>query len=159
MTWDEARVREVADAYQQHYALSQGDRAQRLEAEQTAWAWEAVEDGVAQGTLPLEVLDALLHHADVDEGFRGYVAAGPIEDVLRHQAELYAAAIAERCAVDPVWAEAAAGVWLSDVEWAALPPKLQRHIAAQSTGSSVEAVKAKRGKRSSKRQSKQPRRR
>ena len=158
MTWDQARVTEVADAYEQHYVLSQGDRAQRLEAEKTAWAWEAVEDGVTQGTLPVQLLDALLHHPGANEGFRGYVAAGPIEDALSHQPGLYAAAIAERCAADAVWADAAAGVWLSDVQWAALPPQLQRHICAQSTGSFAEAVKAKRRKRPSKRQSSQPRR-
>jgi hypothetical protein len=143
MTWDEARVSALAEACRQQYVLSQGDHVGRAEVEQPWWAWEAVDDGVREGTLPVEVLDALLHHDGADEGFRGSVAAGPIEGALAHQAGVYAAAIAERCAADPVWAEAAAGVWLTDVERAALPSELQQYIPVPPTDSAAEVVTAK----------------
>jgi len=159
MTGEQARLSELAEGYRQQYVLSQGDRAQRAEAEQFWWTWEAVHEGVTAGTLPVEMLDALLHLGDADAGFRGFVAAGPIEDALRYQAGVYAEAIAARCVADSVWAEAAQGVWLTDVEWAALPSELRRFIAARSTKQSVQSVKAKSGKRPSKRQGKQPRHR
>ena len=128
MTWDEARVSALAEACRQQYVLSQGDHVQRAEVEEPWWAWEAVDDGVKEGTLPVEVLDALLHHDGADEGFRGYRRRRTDRGRPGPPGRASTRAIAERCAADPVWAEAAAGVWLTDVERAALPSELQQYI-------------------------------
>src|SRR6476646_6299960 len=133
MTWGQARVSALAEACRKQYEVNQGGQVQRADVEGPWWAWETVDDGVKDGTLPVEVLDALLHHDDADEGFRGFVASGPVEGALAHQAGVYAGAIAERCAADPVWAEAAAGVWLTDVERAALPSERQQYIPVPPT--------------------------
>lgn len=118
-----------------------------MEADEYWWAWETVHEGVSEGTLPIGVLDALLHHQEADDEFRGYVAAGPIEDALVYQVATYGTDIAERCATDPVWVQVMGGIWVSDLEWAALPRTLQARVPIPLI-EKREAPGKKRGRRS-----------
>lgn len=156
VTWDADRLTEVVDAYERYYRLSTGGRDERRSAEDYWWSWEVVTEGVTDGTLPLEVLDALVHHRNGDAEFRGYVAAGPIEDALTDHPTSYGPMIAARCSSDASWAEAVESVWLSDQEWSALPEDLRRRIPVHSINESPPA-KAGRGKKPSKRQGKRAR--
>ena len=111
---------------------------------------------MADGSLPLEVIDALIHHPDGAE-LRGYVAAGPIEDALTHHPATYGPMIAARCSTDAAWADTVGGVWLDDQEWSALPEDLRRRIPVRSLTGAPPPGKKARGKRPSKRQGKRPR--
>ncbi|WP_152192453.1 hypothetical protein [Georgenia satyanarayanai] len=62
MQWSPETIAEVAHAYRTNYVLSKGDRQDRLiKAERYFWAAEAVMDASMDGTLPVELIDALLH--------------------------------------------------------------------------------------------------
>lgn len=121
--WDE-----VVPTYRRYYELSKGDRKDRLRADDHWWAWEAVERAVSDGSIPLPVLDALVCDPDGDSDYRGYVAAGPLEDVLKLHADTYAAAIAVRGETQDPWTEALRGVWLDPSGWSSLPESLRRII-------------------------------
>lgn len=71
------------------------------------------------------MLDALLHDPDADDRYRSYVAAGPIEELLRGRPDDYAELIAARCAADPVWAWTVTNVWVGRQQWLALPAGLR----------------------------------
>jgi hypothetical protein len=159
VTWDASRLSEVADAYRWYYRLSTGDRSERVRADDYWWSCELVNDGVTDGSLPLEVLDALIHHADADDEFRGYVAAGPIEDALTYQPATYGPAFAARCSTDATWAETVEGVWLDDQEWSALPEDLRARIPVHSLTNMEQPPAAKKvgGRKPSKRQGRRAR--
>jgi len=110
------------------------------------WASSRVDHAVWADLLPLRVLDALLHAGDdappvpprweLDEdeeweqvaAYRAYVAAGPLEDLLRMHGDRHDAAVLARCRVDPVWAEAVTGVWMGRERWKQLPYELRRLV-------------------------------
>jgi len=77
----------LIDAYWEQYRLStSGDRGERLRLDEWFWAWEDVERAVhdADGDV-VELLVALAEAAP--DGARGYVGAGPIENLIdRHGA-------------------------------------------------------------------------
>jgi hypothetical protein len=100
----DAERSDLVRAYWRHRDLRRGTRAERLEADDYFWAWEAVDEAAREADDG--VLD-LLHaeHADV-----GYVAAGPIEDLLNYHAERFANAVAEHCRRDAAWSTALASV-------------------------------------------------
>src|SRR5690554_4518268 len=124
MQWSAKTTEDVARAYHAQYALGSGDRRERLDADEHFWAWEAINSAIFEGTLPLDVVDALLHLAPDDEAFQGYVAAGPVEDLLVTHPEKYTDAIAERCRQDGVWAQAVGNVWLDRRTWDSVPESL-----------------------------------
>lgn len=159
MKWDDGRVREVAKAYRRFYQLSTGDRSERGRADDYWWSWELVTDGATDGSLPVEVIDALLHHPDADDAFRGYVAAGPMEDALTYHPTTYGPAFAAKCDADSTWADTIDGVWLDDPEWSALPEVLRARIPVHSlTGvADPHPGRKPRSKKPSKRQGKRPR--
>jgi hypothetical protein len=99
---------ELVAAYWRHHALTNGDRAQRLEAATYFWAWEAVSDAM-DGPEPLALLDALLGAPDADPCLIG---AGPLEDLLSEHGLAWDTAVADRCRTSPLWRAAVAGVWL-----------------------------------------------
>jgi len=152
VTWDATRLSDVADAYLKHYRLSTGDRSERERAEDYWWSYDVVTDGVTDGSLPLDVIDVLIHHPDGDDSFRGYVAAGPIEDALTHHPVSYGPMIAARCSTDATWADTVEGVWLNDHEWSALPEDLRLRIPVHSVTSPPPPGKKARAKKASKRQ-------
>jgi len=156
MTWDANRTAEILRSYRLGLGLSGGDRASKQLAEsEHSWARDAVHDAVDRGDLPLTVLDAMLHDPEGDESYRGYVAAGPIEDLLADHQEAYAGAIAERCRTDPLWAQAVAGIWLDRDWWLSLPEELRRLIPEPIVV--VPEHPTRRAKRPSKRQGNRPR--
>ncbi len=73
---------ELAVAYWKNYALSSGDRAERLKAEETWWAWEEV--GKVIRLQPEYAIEVLTYLADAapDDGALAYLGAGPIEDLV-----------------------------------------------------------------------------
>ena len=126
---DADRAVDVVCSYRLLQELSRGDAADRARADaEHSWAWEAVNDAVVDGDLPVQVLDAMLHDPLADDRHRAYVAAGPIEDLLTDHSEEYAVTIAERCDSDRVWAEVVAQVWLEPEDWDALPASLRRRV-------------------------------
>lgn len=129
MTWAEDEMSELVAAYFAYWALTYADPpASRAVRNEHWWAVEQVQDAELDGTLPVDVLDALFRAPDGDAAYRSYVAAGPLEVLLEHHPHLYNAAIADRCRVDPLWAEVAGGVWLTSERWRDLPETLQRLI-------------------------------
>lgn len=156
MAWDRERISELAAAYRLHHVARQGDRDARARATEYWWAWECVHEGVLDGSLPIEVLDALVHHPEADAEFRAAVAAGPVEDALCDHITIYGGPIAARCASDMAWTEVVSGVWVDEREWQALPELLQRLIPVHAAAQPKNPAKVKRAKRPSKRQGKQP---
>ena len=76
---------DLSTAYWRHHQLSQGDRHERLAAQEYFWVWDVV--GTATWELPaesLQMIDAILHHPDADPVL---VGAGPIEDLLSEPAQ------------------------------------------------------------------------
>ena len=129
MTWGDDEMSEVVTAYFTYWALTTADPpAPRAVSQQQWWAVEQVQDAELDGTLPVAVLDALLRAPDGDASYRAYVAAGPLEVLLEYHPHLYNAAIADKCRIDPLWAEAAGGVWLTSERWLDLPEPLQRLV-------------------------------
>ena len=129
MSWDPGRAEDVVRSYRLQHQLGGGSAADRRLADaEHWWAWQAVDDAVEDGDLPLEVLDAMLHDPQADDDHRAYVAAGPVEDLLSDFPDEYADAIAERCRRDPVWASAVRHVWLAPEEWRELPAALRRYL-------------------------------
>lgn len=119
----------MISAYRRHYELSRGDRAARLRAEaEFWWAWKTVDEAVEGGSLPVAVVDALVCDPVGGSDYRGYVAAGPLEDLLRGHPAAYVPAFAEKARTSDAWAEALRGVWLDRAEWTALPEELRRLI-------------------------------
>lgn len=144
---------DVISAYRRYYKRSQGDREDRLRAEQEDWwAWEAVDDAVRGGTIPLTVLDALVCDPDGDSEYRAYVAAGPLEDSLKWHSDRYARPFADRGRTNDAWADALRGVWLDAAEWAALPDDLRRLVPQPATTDAAGSVRRRRVRRPSKRQ-------
>ncbi|MFS0699705.1 hypothetical protein AB6N24_06995 [Cellulomonas sp. 179-A 4D5 NHS] len=158
MQWDDETITDVVRAYRTNYELGQGDRQERAEAaERHFWAWETVNGAVGEGTLPVEVIDAMLHDPSGDDGYRSYVAAGPIEDMLRRQPERYTDEVAARCRVDAVWAETVDGVWLDRRTWEALPEPLRELIIEPQLRVQAERTRVRTGRRPSKRPSRRGR--
>lgn len=103
----------------------QGGRQGRLAATaEHFWAVDLVIVASSAGTLPIEVIDALLSLSAHDDGFDSFVAAGPIEDVLTYHPEAYMVPIADRCRRDATWARAVGGVGLDLHTWESLPEPL-----------------------------------
>jgi hypothetical protein len=97
----------LVDAYWKQRELSQGSRAERLEADQYFWAWETVDEAAREGAGDVvDLIDDLLHADNADPS---YVGAGPIEDLLGYHADRFANAIAERCCTDAAWRTALTG--------------------------------------------------
>lgn len=73
---------ELAAAYWENYALSSGDRADRLKAEETFWAWEEIEERVR--LQPKDAIEVLTYLADAapDDAALAYLGAGPIENLV-----------------------------------------------------------------------------
>jgi hypothetical protein len=105
-----------------------GHQGRQRACRRDLWAYQRVRDAAAEGTLPVEVLDGLLHDPEGDAAYREFVAAGPLEDVLQLHAREYGPALARLCRRDPVWCEAMAQVWLYHGAWEALPTELRRLI-------------------------------
>lgn len=148
MQWNDEAITDVVRAYRTNYALGQGDRQERAEAaERHFWAWETVDCAVREGTLPFEVIDAMLHDPLGDDRYRSYVAAGPIEDMLRTQPERYTDEVAARCRVDVVWAETVGGVWLDRRTWEALPEPLRQLIVEPQLPTQAERTRVRAGRR------------
>jgi hypothetical protein len=151
---DDAQRDDVITAYRRYYELSKGERQDRLRAEADYWwAHEAVRDAGLDGTLPLDVLDALVGDPEGDGDYRAYIAAGPLEDLLNEHADMYADAFADRARVNALWAEALGGVWLDSATWTSLPQGLRPFIREpRSVDPSVSTPQQRTGRRPSKRQ-------
>ena len=154
MQWSQAETARLVKSYYAYWIQSRPDGTVSREVnDQHWWAVERLQEAGLDGTLPMAVLDALLKAPGSDASWRSYVAAGPIEDLLKSHGESYGAPVAARCNADPLWAEAAAGVWLSRDQWEALPGTLQRLVPEPERQLS-KARKTK--KRPSKRQPRHP---
>jgi hypothetical protein len=150
----DAQRDDVITAYHRYYELSKGDRQDRLCAEADYWwAHETVSDAVRDGTLPLDVLDALVGDPEGDSDYRAYIAAGPLEDLLNEHADMYADPFADRARVNGLWAEALGGVWLDSATWTSLPQGLRPFISEpRSADAAVSTPQQRIGRRPSKRQ-------
>ncbi len=124
-----AEIDDLATAYLHHWQVTSGARVSEPD-ERAALdtAYELVEDAVTLGTLPIEVLDALVRHPEGSPIFRFYLAAGPVEDSLTKQQDRYADELATRCRQDALWTETLSGVWLSKKQWKQLPKDLRRVV-------------------------------
>lgn len=160
MTQHETRWDEVVRAYRRNYELATGDRQDRLRAADSSWAWETVNDVALDGSIPLSVLDALVCDPGGDTDYRGYIGAGPLEDLLKGHPETCAQAFAERARASGFWAEALSGLWLNPAEWRALPEQLRRWVPEPRSADPANSTKANRsGSRPSKRQGREGRQR
>lgn len=111
MTWSDEEAEWVAEAYHADYVLSQAaDPVPREVRDQHWWAGDRVQDAGMEGTLTIRVVDALLRAGELDEAYRGYVAVGPLEDLLGDHGGKFDSEVTARCKVDTIWAEAAQGV-------------------------------------------------
>jgi hypothetical protein len=79
---------EVIEAYWRHYRQSTSDvRADRLDADESFWAWEAVYQSVDDPDDDVMALLSALADAAPDVDALAYLGAGPIENLLyRHAA-------------------------------------------------------------------------
>lgn len=153
--WDSEEIGRVAAAYRrEHAALSGGPHGRPSSGDEHRWASVRLEDACLEGVLPLAALDALLHDPDGDDLYRAYVAAGPIEDVLRLHPDRYAEAVASRCASDRRWAESVQSVCMSREQWEGLPDHLRAFIPTPEPA----ARRTTQGKRPSQRLGRRPRR-
>lgn len=107
----------LVDAYWRHHALSSGERADRLAAQELFWAWEAVSEAMESDD-PLRVLDALLEHPTSDPC---YLGAGPVEDLLAVCPEVWDGPLAERCRLSERWRAVLSCVWLDDADRKRVP--------------------------------------
>lgn len=147
------RWSEVIPAYRRHYELANGERQDRLRAADSLWAWETVTDAALNGSLPMPVLDALVTDPGGDGDYRGYIGAGPLEDLLKSHADTYAQAFAERAGTSALWGEALSEVWLNPAEWRALPEQLRKWVPEPRPADAADSTKAHRSsRRPSKRQ-------
>lgn len=130
MTWDGAQITQTADAYRRWHSLPQDTREQRLAAADapTRWAVDLVMEEALAGTLPVELLDALLTDPLGDAGYRCSVGGGLVEDVLTWHLPRYGEAIAVRARAEPVWIEALACVWLDRPLWEQPPGDAQHWV-------------------------------
>lgn len=109
----------LVTAFWRHHGLAQGDRAQRLAAQELFWAVQAVGASVDAGSPDvLDLLDALLGAPDSDPC---YLGAGPVEDLNVDDGERWQDALAQRCRTSSRWREVVASVWLDDQERARVP--------------------------------------
>jgi hypothetical protein len=126
MTWDASRIATVARSFRLNHTLGQGDRESRQQAiAEHSWAWEAVSEEAADGSLPLEVVDAMLRDPMGDAEYRAFVAAGPIEEILSQWPDRYGEPIAARCRSDHLWSDAMHDVSLDEREARLVPIDLQ----------------------------------
>lgn len=155
VAWTEAETTRLVESYYAAWELGHSDEPVPRELrDRHWWAVERLQEEVDEGTLPLSVLDALLKAPGSDEYWRSYVAAGPLEDLLEYHGGRYGGPIAEKCRADPLWAEAAGGVWLRREGWEALPETLQRLVPEPQR----QLSKARKTRKSpSKRQQRRPR--
>ncbi len=100
-----------------HYRLATGDRAERLTADEHFWAWEAVDDLMAEGGT--EAVALIVDLAEVvagDDPALCYLGSGPVEALLGSNSTSREAIEAlERAAVDlPSVRTAVRCVWWGD---------------------------------------------
>jgi hypothetical protein len=74
---------DLVATYWRHYELAQGDRDDRLAANESFWAFEEVQALVSKGD-PTEALDLIIALVDAAPSIKGacYVGAGPLEDLI-----------------------------------------------------------------------------
>jgi len=111
----------VVTAFWRFHELGQGDRQQRLAAEAGvhSWAWDAVEDALAESAdQVLVLLDALLQAPAADPCCLG---AGPIEELLVTHGPKWQQDVALRCRTSSTWRDALPCVWLSEAEVKQVP--------------------------------------
>ena len=79
----------LAAGYWEHYRRTTSiDRAERLTADDTQWAWAAVDDLVrSHPEAVVEVLVTLADTAPDDEAL-AYLGAGPVEDLIRNASDV-----------------------------------------------------------------------
>jgi len=88
------------------------------------WARELLWLAGGDGALPLEVLDAVVHHPDASPGVLGSLASGDLETLLGSHADRYAAGLDERVRTDAAWREVLSGVCVDREVWDRLPAAL-----------------------------------
>jgi hypothetical protein len=155
--WNAAEIAETAVAFRHQHELRNGNREERLQADDYWWAWERVNDAATEGSAPIELLDVLLRDPQADAAYRAYIAAGPLEDALRADPLRYGPLFDARSHEDELWAEAVGGIWLDDAGWAALPAGLQALIP-EPARMRAKPEKTRKPKRPSKRQGRRGRR-
>lgn len=81
--------------------------------EQTFWAWERVDDFVDNDPeLAWRVITLLVEHAPSDDLLE-FIAAGPLEELLRKHGEHFIDRVEERARQDERFRECLGGVWIS----------------------------------------------
>jgi hypothetical protein len=100
--------------YFARYAAMRGDRSERLAAERTADpAADSLDDAFGPGGDPeagWPLLIALIEHAPDDEAL-AFVAAGPLEDLIRHHGPRFGERLVDRARQDERFREAIRLVW------------------------------------------------
>ena len=112
---DEVRQKLFETYFLQH-RLSSGSRAERLEADQHFWAWELVERTVHQDAEKGWDLILGLIAAAATEDEVGFVAAGPLEDLIHEHGSEVVEWVEERARLDSDFRRALAGVVAPDDE-------------------------------------------
>jgi Family of unknown function (DUF6869) len=124
----DAELRQLIAGYWKYYALSTGDRRERLEADQWFWAWEEVERAVrAPSANVFPVLIALVESAANDDAL-AYVGAGPLEDLINWHGAQFLDQIEESARRDRAFRTALATVRVSDSAPAAIRDRLARFM-------------------------------
>ncbi len=111
---DDPELQQLIARYWKNYALSTGDRQERLEADQWFWAWEEVDRAVrAPSANVFKVIIALVESAATD-GALAYIGAGPLEDLINWHGAKLLDQIEESARRDRAFRRALATVRVSD---------------------------------------------
>jgi hypothetical protein len=119
---------ELARGYFRDYAMSfSSDRAQRLAARDRGSensALEVVSRGVADASDDAWPMILALVELAPDDAALAYVAAGPLEDLVREHLERFADRLVEQARRDPRFRDALKGVW----GWENVDPGIRRRL-------------------------------
>lgn len=109
---EDVRLQRLIDGYWKHYRLSTGSRQERLEADRWAWAWDEVEEAVADpSSETFEILMALVESAANDDAL-AYIGAGPLENLINLHGVRFAEQVEESARRDPLFHKALSHVQL-----------------------------------------------
>ena len=114
---------ELITAYLRHY---------RTNADSDFWAWEEVKERVLWGTdahAAWHLVQSLVSAAD--ETSLGYVAAGPLEDLVTAHGVVLINELEAAARQDPKFRECLGHIWLSEGE---LPPEILARVVRASGG-------------------------
>jgi len=113
---DTSNEREIAEAWIKHNHLRRGDRRARLEAIEMSSAYETLNECVRyQPEIAWRVI-RLMTSLDSSEIVLANIAAGPLEDLLKHHGEMFIDRVEEATQSDTVFKKMLGAVWQNTID-------------------------------------------